>query len=76
MDIIYIREVMDLETAELMVKAALEHNRLVFSTMHTLDAVGSLSRLINMGVEPWLIAESVVLIQAQRLLRRLCPSPS
>ncbi len=72
-DIAYVREIYDLETIQLIMKAALQHDMLVFSTVHTIDTASTFDRLINMGIEPWIMAESVVLAQAQRLLRKLCP---
>ncbi len=71
-DIIMVGEIRDFETAEIAVKAALT-GHLVLSTLHTNDAAGSITRLLNMGVEPFLVASSVNLIQAQRLVRRVCP---
>lgn len=72
-NIILVGEIRDIETAEIAVKAALT-GHLVFSTLHTNDAPSSITRLINMGVEPFLAATSVHLICAQRLVRRLCPA--
>jgi len=70
-DVIMIGEVRDLETAEIAVKAALT-GHLVFSTLHTNDAISVVSRLGHMGVEPFLIASSLNLAIAQRLVRRIC----
>ena len=70
-DIIMVGEVRDLETAEIAVKAA-QTGHLVLSTLHTNDAPQSLTRLANLGVPPFNIASSVLLIMAQRLARRLC----
>ncbi len=70
-DIILVGEIRDFETAEIGIKAALT-GHLVLSTLHTNDAPSSVSRLLNMGIEPFLVAASVVLIGAQRLLRKLC----
>jgi type IV pilus assembly protein PilB len=70
-DIIMVGEVRDFETAEIAVKAALT-GHLVLSTLHTNDAPSTVSRLLNMGVEPFLVAASVNLILAQRLARRVC----
>ncbi len=70
-DIIMVGEIRDLETAEIAVKAA-QTGHLVLSTLHTNDAPQSLTRLANMGVAPFNIASSVLLIMAQRLARRLC----
>src|SRR3970282_3031310 len=61
----------DFETAEIAIKAALT-GHLVLSTLHTNDAPGTISRLMNMGIEPFLVATSVLLICAQRLVRRIC----
>jgi type IV pilus assembly protein PilB len=71
-DIIMVGEIRDFETAEISVKAALT-GHLVLSTLHTNDAPSTISRLLNMGVEPFLVTASVVLILAQRLARRICP---
>jgi type IV pilus assembly protein PilB len=70
-DIIMVGEVRDFETAEIAVKAALT-GHLVLSTLHTNDAPATISRLLNMGVEPFLITASVNLVLAQRLARRVC----
>lgn len=70
-DIIMVGEIRDLETAEIAVQAALT-GHLVFSTLHTNDAPSSLTRLMDMGVEPFLIASSVIGIVAQRLVRKIC----
>lgn len=71
-DIVMVGEIRDLETAEIAVKAA-QTGHLVLSTLHTNDAPQSLTRLANMGVPPFNIASSILLIMAQRLARRLCP---
>ncbi|MFO8070883.1 MAG: type IV-A pilus assembly ATPase PilB [Polyangia bacterium] len=70
-DIIMVGEIRDFETAEIAVKAALT-GHLVMSTLHTNDAPSTVSRLLNMGVEPFLVTASVILVLAQRLGRRLC----
>jgi len=70
-DIMLIGEMRDFETADIAIKAALT-GHLVFSTLHTNDAPSSVMRLMNMNVEPFLIADSVILIAAQRLVRKLC----
>ncbi len=67
-----IGEIRDLETAEIAVQSSLT-GHLVLSTLHTNDAVSAFTRLIDMGVEPFLVATSVRAVQAQRLVRRLCP---
>ncbi len=71
-DIVMVGEIRDLETAEIAVKAA-QTGHLVLSTLHTNDAPQCLTRLANMGVPPFNIASSVLLIMAQRLARKLCP---
>ena len=70
-DIILVGEIRDFETAEIGIKAALT-GHLVLSTLHTNDAPSSVSRLLNMGIEPFLVASAVILIGAQRLLRKTC----
>jgi type IV pilus assembly protein PilB len=71
-DVIMVGEIRDLETGEIAVKAA-QTGHLVLSTLHTNDAPTTLTRLMNMGIAPFNIASSVILITAQRLARRLCP---
>jgi type II secretory ATPase GspE/PulE/Tfp pilus assembly ATPase PilB-like protein len=71
-DVIMVGEIRDLETAEIAIRASLT-GHLVFSTLHTNDAPGALTRLTDMGVEPFLVASAVELVIAQRLVRRLCP---
>ncbi|MEN9630677.1 MAG: hypothetical protein RJA10_3905 [Pseudomonadota bacterium] len=70
-DIIMVGEIRDLETADIAIKAA-QTGHMVMSTLHTNDAPTTLTRLLNMGVAPFNIASSVLLITAQRLARRLC----
>ena len=70
-NIILVGEIRDYETAEIAVKAALT-GHLVLSTLHTNDAPSTVSRLVNMGIEPFLVGTAVNLIQAQRLIRRIC----
>jgi len=70
-DVIMIGEIRDLETAEIAVQAALT-GHLVLSTLHTNDAISAFTRLIDMGVEPFLVATPIRAVQAQRLVRRLC----
>ena len=70
-DIIMVGEIRDFETGEIAIKAALT-GHLVLSTLHTNDAPATVSRLLNMGIEPFLVASSVNLICAQRLVRTLC----
>src|ERR671928_828566 len=71
-DIIMVGEIRDFETAEIGIKAALT-GHLVLSTLHTNDAPGTVSRLLNMGIEPFLVTASLNSIVAQRLCRKLCP---
>lgn len=70
-DIILVGETRDLETAEMAVQASLT-GHLVFSTLHTNDSAGAITRLVNMGIEPFLVTSSTIAIQAQRLVRRVC----
>jgi len=70
-DIIMVGEIRDFETAETAVKAALT-GHLVLSTLHTNDAPSTINRLLNMGIEPFLLTASLILIMAQRLVRRIC----
>jgi general secretion pathway protein E len=72
-DVIMIGEIRDRETAEIAIHASLT-GHLVFSTLHTNDAASAATRLIDMGIEPFLVASSVVAVLAQRLIRKLCPS--
>ena len=71
-DIIMIGEIRDQETADIAIRAALT-GHLVFSTLHTNDAAGAVNRLVDMGIEPFLVSSSVEALTAQRLVRRLCP---
>jgi general secretion pathway protein E len=72
-DVIMVGEIRDAETAEIAVQAALT-GHLVFSTLHTNDAAGAISRLLEMGVQDYLLASSLLGVLAQRLVRRLCPN--
>ncbi len=71
-DVIMVGEIRDFETAEIAIQAALT-GHLVFSTLHTNDAAGAVSRLLEMGVEDYLLASSLLGVLAQRLVRRVCP---
>ena len=71
-DIVLVGEIRDAETAEIAVQSALT-GHLVLSTLHTNDAPGALTRLVEMGIEPFLVASSVIGVLAQRLVRRVCP---
>lgn len=72
-DIVMVGEVRDLETAEICIRAALA-GRLVLSTLHTNDAASTATRLIDFGLEPFLVSSSLILMEAQRLVRKLCPA--
>jgi general secretion pathway protein E len=72
-DIIMVGEIRDLETAEMAIQAALT-GHLVFSTLHTNDSVSAITRLIDLGVPPYMIGASVIGVLAQRLVRTLCPA--
>jgi type IV pilus assembly protein PilB len=71
-DIVMVGEIRDNETADIAIKASLT-GQLVLSTLHTNDAAGALTRLIDMGLEPFLVSSSLLLVCAQRLCRRICP---
>ena len=70
-DVIMVGEIRDMETAEIAIHAALT-GHLVFSTLHTNDSFGAVTRLVDMGIEPFLVSSSVIAVMAQRLLRRVC----
>ncbi len=72
-DIVLVGEIRDGETAEIAIKAALT-GHLVLSTLHTNDAPGAVTRLMDMGIEPFMLGSALVLAQAQRLFRKLCPA--
>ncbi|MCD4781493.1 MAG: GspE/PulE family protein [Candidatus Omnitrophica bacterium] len=72
-DIVMVGEIRDNETADISIKASLT-GQLVLSTLHTNDASGALTRLVDMGVEPFLVASSIILVTAQRLCRKICPN--
>ena len=71
-DVIMVGEIRDYTTMDIAIKAALT-GHLVLSTLHTNDACGSIIRMTNMGIEPFLIASSILMVSAQRLIRKLCP---
>jgi len=71
-DVMMVGEIRDLETAEVAIRAALT-GHLVFSTVHTNDSASTVTRMVDQGVEPYLVASSIVLIIAQRLVRTICP---
>ncbi len=72
-DIVLVGEIRDAETADIAIKAALT-GHLVLSTLHTNDAAGAVTRLMDMGIEPFMLGSSLILAQAQRLYRKLCPA--
>ncbi len=72
-DVIMVGEIRDFETADIAIKASLT-GQMVLSTLHTNDSVGAITRLVNMGVEPFLVSSSLVMACAQRLLKRICPN--
>lgn len=72
-DIVMVGEIRDAETADIAIKASLT-GQLILSTLHTNDAAGAITRLIDMGVEPFLVASSLVFSSAQRLMRKICPN--
>jgi len=71
-DIVLLGEIRDFETADIAIKASLT-GQLLLSTLHTNDAVGAITRLVDMGVEPFLVASSLIAVAAQRLCRKICP---
>jgi len=71
-DVVMVGEIRDAETAEIAIQASLT-GHLVFSTLHTNDAPGALTRLIDIGIEPFLVSSSLLAVMAQRLLRQVCP---
>jgi type II secretory ATPase GspE/PulE/Tfp pilus assembly ATPase PilB-like protein len=71
-DVIMVGEVRDEETAAMAIQSSLT-GHLVFSTLHTNDAAGAISRLLDFGVEPYLVSSSLICVLAQRLVRRICP---
>lgn len=71
-DVVMVGEIRDFETADIAIKASLT-GQLILSTLHTNDAAGAITRLIDMGVEPFLVASSLALSSAQRLMRKICP---
>jgi len=71
-DVMMVGEIRDLETAEVAIRAALT-GHLVFSTVHTNDAASTITRMVDQGVEPYLVSSSLILVIAQRLVRRICP---
>ncbi|HBO79633.1 MAG TPA: type II secretion system protein GspE, partial [Cupriavidus sp.] len=71
-DVVMIGEIRDLETAQIAVQASLT-GHLVLATLHTNDSASAVTRLVDMGIEPFLLSSSLIGVLAQRLVRRLCP---
>ena len=71
-DVIMVGEVRDVETARMAIQSSLT-GHLVFSTLHTNDSAGAVSRLLDLGVEPYLVSSSLIAVMAQRLVRKICP---
>ena len=72
-DIVMVGEIRDSETADIAIKASLT-GQMILSTLHTNDSAGAITRLIDMGIEPFLVASSLILVSAQRLMRKICPN--
>ena len=72
-DVFYVRDLTGVESAALALSAASEHNKLVIATLYSSCAAAALMHFVKLGIEPWLVGSGVALIQAQRLLPRLCP---
>lgn len=71
-DVIYVQDLAGVESATLALSAAIEHQKLVIASLHSSSAAAAITHFVNLGIEPWLVGSGVALIQAQRLLRRLC----
>ena len=72
-DVVYVQDLSGVESATLALCAAIEHQKLVIASLHSISAAAAVTHLVNLGIEPWLVGSGIKLIQAQRLLRRLCP---
>jgi len=72
-DVVYVRDLTGVESAALALSAASEHNKLVIATLYSSCAAAALMHFVKLGIEPWLVGSGIALIQAQRLLPRLCP---
>ena len=72
-DVVYIQDLSGGESATLALSAAIEHQKLVIASLHSSTAAAAVTHFVNLGIEPWLVGSGIKLIQAQRLLRRLCP---
>ncbi len=71
-DVVYVQDLAGVESATLALSAAIEHQKLVIASLRTTSAAAAVTHLVNLGIEPWLVGSGIRLIQAQRLLRRLC----
>jgi type II secretory ATPase GspE/PulE/Tfp pilus assembly ATPase PilB-like protein len=72
-DVIYVQDLSGVESATLALSAVIEHQKLVIASFHSSSAATAVTHFVNMGIEPWLVGSGIRLIQAQRLIRRLCP---
>ena len=72
-DVVYVQDLAGVESATLALSAAIEHQKLVIASLHSSSAAAAVTHFVNLGIEPWLVGSGIALIQAQRLLRRLCP---
>ena len=71
-DVVYVQDLSGVESATLALSAAIEHQKLVIASLHSSSAAAAVTNFVNLGIEPWLVGSGIALIQAQRLLRRLC----
>ena len=71
-DVVYVQDLSGVESATLALSAAIEHQKLVITSLHSSSAAAAVTHFVNLGIEPWLVGGGIALIQAQRLLRRLC----
>ena len=71
-DVVYVQDLSGVESATLALSAAIEHQKLVIASLHSSSAAAAITNFVNLGIEPWLVGSGIALIQAQRLLRRLC----
>ena len=72
-DVVYVQDLSGVESATLALSAVIEHQKLVIASLHCSSAAAAVTHFVNLGIEPWLVGSGIRLIQAQRLLRRLCP---
>ena len=71
-DVVYVQDLSGVESVTLALSAAIEHQKLVIASLHGSSAAAAVTHFVNLGIEPWLVGSGIALIQAQRLLRRLC----